>query len=123
MATQMDNYGLHAVPAPGKGVIDGELSDWDRSGGALFCYDMETFQERFSGCVSLMYNAENLYVAIRWKDEVPMGNIHDPRFQADTDARVMEVTGLDGIRRLNGKFTYTKAQYATAQKQAEDRAV
>jgi hypothetical protein len=32
-----------------------------------------------------------------------------------TDARVIEVTGLDSIKRFNGKFSYTKEQFAKAQ--------
>jgi len=82
-ATQTDTFGLHAVPLPGKVAIDGDLSDWDLSGEALMCYELETLQDIYSAHVSLMYDADNLYVAIRWKDKVPMGNIHDPRFQPD----------------------------------------
>lgn len=33
-----------------------------------------------------------------------------------TDARVLEVTGLNTMNRLNGKFTYTPAQYVAAQR-------
>ena len=32
-----------------------------------------------------------------------------------TDARVIEITGLDKIKRFSGKFTYTPAQYVKAQ--------
>ena len=39
-----------------------------------------------------------------------------------TDARVHEVTGLETIKRLGGKFTYTADQYAAAQQQAQDAA-
>lgn len=81
-ATQTDNFGLRAVPPPGKVIIDGQLNDWDLSGQVLMCYDLETLQEKYSAKVALMYDADNLYVSIHWKDEVPMGNSHDPKFQA-----------------------------------------
>jgi len=83
IAIQTDTYGLHAVPAPGKVTIDGELADWDLSGQALMCYDVESLQDVYSARVSVMYDAENLYVGIHWKDMTPMGNSHDPRYQAN----------------------------------------
>jgi hypothetical protein len=81
-ATQTDNFGIHAVPTPGKVVIDGQLKDWDLSGEILMCYDLESLLEKYSGQVAVMYDAENLYLSVRWKDDVPMGNIHEPKFQA-----------------------------------------
>lgn len=81
-ATQTDNFGIHAVPVPGKVVIDGSLDDWDHSGEILICYDLETLRDVYSAKVSAMYDADNLYVAIRWKDPIPMGNRHDPKFEA-----------------------------------------
>jgi len=39
-----------------------------------------------------------------------------------TDARVMEITGLDTIRRFTGEFTYAPEQYAEAQKQLQEKA-
>ncbi len=82
-ATQTENFGLHAVPVPGPLMIDGGLEDWDTSGEALMCYDLETLQDTYSARVSTMYDAQNLYVAIKWKDTTPLGNIHDPRYRAD----------------------------------------
>jgi len=82
-ATQTDNFGIHAVPTPGKVKIDGKLNDWDLSGEILMCYDLETLLEKYSAKVAVMYDKENLYVSVRWKDEIPMGNSHDPTFQAN----------------------------------------
>ncbi len=82
-ATQTDNFGLHAVPAPGKVAIDGKLDDWDLSGEIFVCYDIEKLEGTNSARIVAMYDADNLYVAIRWKDPTPMGNIHDPRYRAD----------------------------------------
>ncbi|MFA6294026.1 MAG: hypothetical protein WC637_19715, partial [Victivallales bacterium] len=39
-----------------------------------------------------------------------------------TDARVLEVKGLDTIKRFAGNFTYTPAQYADAQKLLQEKA-
>ena len=82
-ATQTDNHGLHAVPAPGPVTIDGSLRDWDLSGQTLMCYDIETLQDIYSARVALMYDADALYVGIHWKDPKPMLNHHDPHYQAD----------------------------------------
>ncbi|MBA3939519.1 MAG: hypothetical protein H0X38_18875, partial [Planctomycetes bacterium] len=83
MAQQTDNHGLRAVPAPGPVVIDGTLADWDLSGAVPMCYDLESLADTYAAQVALMYDADNLYVAIRWKDQQPLGNSHDPRYQTD----------------------------------------
>ena len=82
-ATQTDNHGIHAVPPPGKVTIDGKLDDWDLSGQVLMCYDIETLRDVYSAQVAMMHDAENLYIALHWKDPIPMGNSHHPRFQAN----------------------------------------
>jgi hypothetical protein len=82
-ATQTDNRGIHAVPAPGKVSVDGSLSDWDTSGQVLMCYDLEALRDIYSAQVAAMYDAQNFYVGIHWKDPHPMGNSHDPRYQAN----------------------------------------
>lgn len=79
---QTDNHGMHAVPAPGPVVIDGNLDDWDLSGQTLICYDVETLKDVYSARVAMMHDVGNLYVAIHWKDPTPLGNSHDPQFQA-----------------------------------------
>ncbi|MBA3936035.1 MAG: hypothetical protein H0X38_01105, partial [Planctomycetes bacterium] len=81
-AAQTDTRGIHAVPAPGAVVIDGELGDWDLSGSYLQCYDVVELRDVYSARVAMMYDAQALYVAIRWVDRVPLGNCHDPRFSA-----------------------------------------
>lgn len=81
-ATQTDNHGIHAVPVPGKISIDGSLDDWDLSGKILACYDLESLRDIYSAEVAVMYDADNLYVALHWKDHTPMGNSHDPLYQA-----------------------------------------
>ena len=81
-AMQTDNHGLHAVPAPGPVQIDGRLDDWDLSGQVLMCYDVQNLKDVYSARIAAMYDAANFYFAIHWKDPAPMGNSHDPRFQA-----------------------------------------
>ncbi|HEY3280864.1 MAG TPA: FlgD immunoglobulin-like domain containing protein [Armatimonadota bacterium] len=81
-ATQTDNRGLHAVPAPPTVAIDGSLKEWDLSGQALMCYDLENLRDTYSARVALMYDSANLYVGIHWKDPRPLSNHHDPRYQA-----------------------------------------
>ncbi|XHR29820.1 MAG: FlgD immunoglobulin-like domain containing protein [Chthoniobacteraceae bacterium] len=79
-----DNHGIHAVPPPnGEVVIDGKLDDWDLSGQVFICYDVENLTDIYSAKVAAMYDAENLYIAIQWADRTPMGNIHNPHYQAD----------------------------------------
>jgi hypothetical protein len=82
-ALQTETEGLHAVPAPGAVTIDGDLSDWDLSGQALMCYDVEKLLDVYSGRVAAMYDADNFYVSIHWKDPIPMGNSHDPQYAAN----------------------------------------
>ena len=81
-ATQTENHGIHAVPAPGKITIDGDLRDWDLSGQTLMCYDIETLRDVYSATVAMMYDADNLYIALHWKAPRPMSNSHDPHYQA-----------------------------------------
>jgi len=82
-AVQTDTHGIHAVPAPGPVVIDGKLDDWDLSGQVLQCYDVESLKDIYSAQIAMMYDSERFYVAIHWKDPTPIGNSHDPRYQAN----------------------------------------
>jgi FlgD Ig-like domain len=83
LAVQTDTHGLVAVPAPGPVHIDGKLDDWDLSGATLMCYDVDTLKDVYSATVAMMYDSQNLYVSLHWKDTYPMGNCHDPRYQAN----------------------------------------
>ena len=82
-ATQSENHGIHAVPAPGPVAIDGSLNEWDLSGKIVVCYDLETLRDVYSAEIAMMYSAEDLYVAIHWKSPKPMSNSHDPQYQAN----------------------------------------
>jgi hypothetical protein len=82
-AAQTDNRGIHAVPAPKNIAIDGKLDEWDLSGSTLICYDVESLRDVYSATVATAYDAENFYISLHWKDPIPLGNIHDPRYQAN----------------------------------------
>jgi WD40 repeat protein len=81
-ATQTDNHGIHAVPAPGPVMIDGKLDDWDLSGQIFMCYDIESLKDVYSAKIAAMYDADNLYLSVHWTDPNPMCNSHDPHYQA-----------------------------------------
>lgn len=72
--TETENLDIRALPVPGKMTIDGDSKDWDLSGGILACGDAETQRDRFSVWLHLMYDADQLYILARWKDETPMNN-------------------------------------------------
>jgi hypothetical protein len=62
---------VHVVPAPAKPVIDGDLSDWDRSGtfhGAC----VPPYGESHYVDGSMMYDANFLYIAAHVGDPAPM---------------------------------------------------
>lgn len=73
-----ETVGMHAPPAPGKITIDGKFDDWDLSGARLMCYDVATLKGRLSGTVAFMWDADNYYAAIHWRDPSPMVNGFDP---------------------------------------------
>jgi len=78
MAERTLNRGLHAVPAPGKVVIDGELGEWDASGAIVCCKDVEQLLDTESVRVAAMWDAEALYLAFVFRDSTPMVNKIDP---------------------------------------------
>lgn len=78
-AQQTNNHALHAVPPPGKVAIDGKLDDWDLSGQAEVFANLR-MRNSYSTRVAAMYDAENLYLAIVWRDPTPMFNMVDARY-------------------------------------------
>jgi len=73
IVNKTDNQEIHVVPAPGKVVIDGDLSDWDLSGAILMYLD-ESSRESYSVRGAMMYEKDCLYVAAHVKDPTPMVN-------------------------------------------------
>ena len=78
MAQRTMNRGLHAVPAPKKVVIDGDLGEWDSSGAIVCCKDVRTMLDTESARVAAMWDKDNLYVGIEYRDPAPMLNRIDP---------------------------------------------
>ena len=76
---QSQNEGITAVPAPAKVTIDGDLSEWDWS-GRIWVFADSGVRNRYSVEVAAMWDAENLYLAAKWKDPTPMLNNVDPDF-------------------------------------------
>ena len=109
-----DNHVLHAVPVPGKVTVDGGLEDWDTSGRILLCSDVPGLVNRFSAWVSMMYDAEALYVGVDWSDPTPMVNNYDPDFDIDrrkcfhSDSLQLHFR-TDQARKVIGWY-YTKGQ-------------
>ena len=73
-ATETENLGIRALPAPGAVTIDGAVNDWDLSGALFTCGDVEHQRDHFGVWTSAMYDANNLYVLARWIDETPLNN-------------------------------------------------
>ena len=73
-ATETENLNMQVLPAPGKVVIDGKTDDWDLSGGVFVCGDVEHQRDQLAVWIHAMYDAENLYVLARWRDETPLSN-------------------------------------------------
>lgn len=69
---------VHIVPAPGQVKIDGQLDDWDRSGGfTAACAEPFAKHYRFTG--HMMYDDEHLYIAAHVRDPAPLCSTIDPR--------------------------------------------
>lgn len=67
---------ISVVPAPGKVVLDGKLDDWDLSGEILSYEFPETAEKRYARA-AIMYDAENLYLSVYYRDDTPMMNMVD----------------------------------------------
>ncbi|MCF7974181.1 MAG: hypothetical protein K9N55_10225, partial [Phycisphaerae bacterium] len=73
-ATETENLNTRILPVPGQVMIDGRTEDWDLSGGVFVCSDVENLRSKMGLWVHTMYDADNLYVLARWRDETPMSN-------------------------------------------------
>lgn len=78
-AQQSDNHMLHAVPTPGKMAVDGKLDDWDIS-GQVDVFANYRMRSTYSTKVAAMYDKDNFYLSIIWRDPTPMFNMVDSNF-------------------------------------------
>ncbi|MFO0871944.1 MAG: sugar-binding protein [Pirellulales bacterium] len=68
------NHGvLRAVPVPRPVEVDGKLDEWDTS-AEMFAYGVRRLRDRYSVRVSAMWDANALYLGLRWRDPTPLIN-------------------------------------------------
>ena len=68
------NHGvLRAVPVANPVGVDGKLDEWDTS-AEMFSYGVRKLRERYSVRVAAMWDAQALYLGLRWRDPTPMIN-------------------------------------------------
>lgn len=112
---QSQNEGILAVPVPGgQSVnIDGNLNDWDTS-GRIWVFADKDIRNDYSTQVSTMWDKDNLYIAIDWKDPTPMFSNIDPSFNPSSgwksDSVQMRV-------KVGDKPLWITTWYYTARKQ------
>ena len=71
------NERIFAVPAPAGVKVDGDLGDWDKSGG-VFTYITPETRAMQSASTYVMYDDQAFYLGGEVKDPTPMVNMHDP---------------------------------------------
>lgn len=74
VATETENLNIQILPNPEKVVVDGNIKEWDLSGGVFVCSDVEILRDKMGVWIYTMYDADNLYVLARWLDESPLSN-------------------------------------------------
>jgi len=73
-ATETENFGLRVLPAGGPITVDGDIGEWDPSGGIFGCGDVENQCDKFSFWAHAAYDADNLHLLIRFVDPTPLNN-------------------------------------------------
>ena len=81
LAQETTNTEIRVVPATREVAIDGNLEEWDLSGGIFMCYDAATLADKNSVWAYMMHDEEALYVAFRFKDRTPLINHIDPKVE------------------------------------------
>ncbi len=71
--TMSFNSDIPVLPAPGEVVIDGEVDDWDLSGG-VWSYNDPTLVDRYSVWTHLMWDDKGVYMLARYHDLHPLKN-------------------------------------------------
>ena len=79
LGNQSQNSGLPALPAPGPVTIDGALGDWDFS-GRIWSFADINLRDEYSVETAAMWDADYLYIALKWRDPSPLHNLIDPKF-------------------------------------------
>ena len=76
---QTQNEGFSAVPAKGTVTIDGDPSEWDRS-GEIQSYRDTSVKDTYSVRTAAMWDETNLYLLFTWRDPSPLGSKVNPEF-------------------------------------------
>lgn len=74
IATETENFGLRVLPVTNPVVIDGDTADWNLAAGIFGCGDVENLRDKFGFWAHAAYDAENLYLLIRFVDPTPLNN-------------------------------------------------
>ena len=77
---QTQNEGFFAVPAKGEVKIDGDASDWDRS-GEIQSYRDTSVKDTYSVRTSAMWNETNLYLLFVWRDPLYFAALFEDKYQ------------------------------------------
>ena len=87
-ATPTESNGIRILPASAKMSIDGKTDDWDLTGGIFICDDVQTQRDNLAVWMHAQYDAKNLYLLARFKDQSPLNNpgqtLADFGFQGDS---------------------------------------
>ena len=83
---------LVIVPVAKAVTVDGDLGEWDLSGGVETAFD-ESLRPRFTVRLAAMYDPAALYLAAHFSDDTPLVNRHDPKVEPDRgwDADCLQV--------------------------------
>ncbi len=73
-ATETENIGIPVLKAKGAMAIDGKTDDWELAGGVFACSDVENQRDKFAAWFHAAYDAQALYLLVRWNDETPLNN-------------------------------------------------
>ena len=73
---------VHVVPPPGSVKVDGDLSDWDRS-GAFYSACLPPYHDSHYVEGMMMYDRDYLYIAAHVGDPAPMRSTMDPGAGSD----------------------------------------
>jgi hypothetical protein len=71
---QTENIGLAVLPAPGPVQIDGQMADWDLTGGVFICGDVLQARDKAAAWCHAMYDDAKLYLLLRFTDPTPMNH-------------------------------------------------
>ena len=91
MPDRTTHLGMRVLPAPGKMTIDGKAADWDLSGGIFACKGVSRYRKQYAGWFHMMYDADNIYLLVRWNDRTPMSNPLDTARDNGFDGDCLQV--------------------------------